>query len=88
MTETAEINIRLRVDRKRYTIADMLQAEGGSLRAMVDLVARSMVDETGEYIDPDQARETLQALDGDSFADVFIRFSEELQALPKAKRGR
>jgi len=81
-----EIEIKLKIDRKRYTVEDVVKVEEGSMRALYNLIAQSMVGSDGEYMDPDQARAILAKADMESFDILANRFVEELQALPKARR--
>lgn len=85
------IKIRLKISKARYVVRDMIAAENGNLTATVRMVANSMIDEAGEYMDPDKALAILGELNGEQLDGVLMQFMAELEEAQKKalplKRG-
>jgi hypothetical protein len=81
------MEIKFIVDPKRLTLGDRIaleEVETLTARNQRDILARHMVDETGEYIEFDTACKVLNGLDMEQLNDTALMFIQALEKL-KAK---
>lgn len=73
--------MRYKIDRKRFTVADLILFEGGasSTAERRDMLARFLVADNGDYVAEPVARKIINKLTIDEFASALDEFYKSLK---------
>jgi len=85
--EEEKIVVRLKIDRSRYKIGEIIKAEKGFVEPVRNLIAKSMIDNKGEFLSFEEACAVLDDMNGFEFDEVSRQFMEKINGLPPVSSG-
>ena len=78
MAET--LKLKFVVDAGRITLDELINMQSGDLRAMRDVLAHCLVDETGEYVEYEEAKRSIGQIKLSEVKSTAAQFVEQLNA--------
>ena len=70
--------LKFRIDTDRLTFGDLLSLEGGKLPDMVNVMARSMVNDADEFMGEDEAHKAILSIPLSKLKEVVEQFGAAL----------